>query len=59
MPLEASPGVVLRLTASIGVASCQCGEMTVREIQKKADLAMHRAKKEGRNRVSSFCVKNA
>jgi len=44
-------GVVLPVTASVGVASFVGGEWNFDEIQRRADLAMYRAKREGRNRV--------
>lgn len=47
-------GETLRITGSIGVAKNQHSEQTMQEIQKQADLAMYKAKKGGRNRVSAF-----
>lgn len=42
----------LRVTASIGVASCEGELQTMQAIQKQADEAMYVAKSVGRNRVS-------
>jgi len=44
-------GLVLPVTASVGVASIVGGEWNFDELQRRADLAMYRAKREGRNRV--------
>jgi diguanylate cyclase (GGDEF)-like protein len=44
-------GVQLPLTASIGVSTLQCGSTDLTLLLKQADLALYRAKAEGRNRV--------
>ena len=44
----------LRVTASIGVASCAGTVEPMTAIQQKADQAMYVAKSQGRNRVSAF-----
>ena len=41
----------LDVTVSIGVAARQHGDTTALEIVKRADIALYRAKGEGRNRV--------
>ncbi|MDP1570078.1 MAG: GGDEF domain-containing protein [Vicinamibacterales bacterium] len=43
----------LRVTASIGVASALPGELDVESLMGRADAALYRAKREGRNR---YCV---
>ncbi len=40
------------VTLSIGVAECSSSDETIAHIQKRADMAMYAAKKQGRNRVS-------
>ena len=44
----------LRITASIGVASRDRQQLTMKAIQQRADEAMYEAKKAGRNRVSTL-----
>lgn len=44
----------LHITASIGVARNHHSDQSMQDIQKQADLAMYKAKKGGRNRVSAF-----
>jgi diguanylate cyclase (GGDEF)-like protein len=44
----------LQVTASVGVAINQHSQQSMLEIQQQADQAMYRAKKQGRNRVSTF-----
>jgi len=39
------------VTVSIGVAARQVGDKSGGDILKRADLALYRAKEEGRNRV--------
>ena len=41
----------LEVTVSIGVAAREAGDSTALEIVKRADIALYRAKNEGRNRV--------
>ncbi|HEX5480572.1 MAG TPA: EAL domain-containing protein [Dehalococcoidia bacterium] len=47
-------GAPLRVTASMGVAAIPDGSERSDEILSRADLAMYRAKEEGRNRFSVF-----
>ncbi len=47
-------GVRLKITASIGVAGKRFDQQTMQAIQQHADQAMYEAKREGRNRVSTF-----
>ncbi len=44
----------IKVTASIGVASCAHHGESMATIQKQADQAMYEAKQQGRNRVSTF-----
>ncbi|RAU22966.1 GGDEF domain-containing protein [Paramagnetospirillum kuznetsovii] len=44
----------LRVTASIGVAVADAEVATIAEVQRLADDAMYRAKRQGRNRVTCF-----
>ena len=46
-------GAFLTVTVSIGVAARETGDRNASEILKRADLALYRAKSEGRNRVIS------
>lgn len=46
----------LTITASIGVACGDRDPQPMQAIQQQADVAMYQAKKEGRNRVSSFAA---
>jgi two-component system, cell cycle response regulator len=39
------------VTVSIGLAAIQAGDESAAEIMKRADVALYRAKNEGRNRV--------
>lgn len=41
----------IRVTVSIGVAARQAGDVAASDMLKRADLALYRAKEEGRNRV--------
>lgn len=50
-PFLLGPGSHLTVTASLGVSSLASGEDTVEELFKRADRALYRAKREGRNRV--------
>jgi diguanylate cyclase (GGDEF)-like protein len=47
-------GVLLKITASIGVAIKRFEQETMQAIQQNADQAMYEAKRGGRNRVSTF-----
>jgi len=51
-PFLAAPGCHLTVTISLGVASLLSVEDTPEELLKRADRALYRAKREGRNRVS-------
>jgi two-component system cell cycle response regulator len=51
-PFLAAPGCHLTVTISLGVASLLNVEDTPEELLKRADRALYRAKREGRNRVS-------
>jgi diguanylate cyclase (GGDEF)-like protein len=44
-------GTEITVTASIGVAVADAGADSVSELMKRADLALYRAKRDGRNRV--------
>jgi len=52
--IEIASGLRLKISASIGVARNQQPNEKLKEIQQHADIAMYRAKKAGRNRVSCF-----
>ncbi|MEY4592859.1 MAG: hypothetical protein RIR18_1754 [Pseudomonadota bacterium] len=54
LAINVSPETTLKISASIGVAKNQHSDQTMQEIQQQADLAMYKAKKGGRNRVSCF-----
>jgi diguanylate cyclase (GGDEF)-like protein len=47
---------VLKITASIGVASRGPDTPTMQSLQQRADAAMYEAKKAGRNRVSALQI---
>jgi two-component system, cell cycle response regulator len=49
-PIQGGKATV-RVTVSIGVAARQTGDERGADVLKRADLAVYRAKKEGRNRV--------
>ena len=53
LEMPVSPGTLLRITASIGVATLKEGE-TVDQLVSQADSAMYQAKKSGRNRISGI-----
>ncbi|MFO1132526.1 MAG: PleD family two-component system response regulator [Hyphomicrobiales bacterium] len=50
-PFLLGPGSHLTVTASLGVSSLSSGQDSVEELLKRADRALYRAKREGRNRV--------
>jgi diguanylate cyclase (GGDEF)-like protein len=50
-PIPAS-GEVLSVTTSIGVATARTGELDTEALIARADVALYRAKREGRNRVA-------
>jgi len=47
-------GHEIKITVSIGVASCPKNAVTVRDLVNAADRALYRAKESGKNRVESF-----
>ena len=51
-------GEALTITLSAGVAEAKAGEQ-LRDVQKRADTALYRAKHAGRNQVMSFTKKAA
>jgi two-component system cell cycle response regulator len=51
-PFLAAPGCQLSVTVSLGVASLQSVEDAPEDLLRRADQALYRAKREGRNRVS-------
>lgn len=52
VPSDSEKGITeIRITASIGVAEYASGLLNVDELVKRADKAMYRAKREGRNRI--------
>jgi two-component system cell cycle response regulator len=50
-PFLLGPGSHLTVTASLGVSSLGSAQDTVEDLLKRADRALYRAKREGRNRV--------
>ena len=50
-PFLVAPGCHLPVTASVGVASLSSAQESAEELLKRADQALYRAKREGRNRV--------
>ncbi|MEI7600230.1 MAG: PleD family two-component system response regulator [Aestuariivirga sp.] len=50
-PFLLGPGSHLTVTASLGVSSLATAQDSVEELLKRADRALYRAKREGRNRV--------
>jgi two-component system cell cycle response regulator len=52
-PFNPGPGCFLTITASLGVSSIAAAQDTADELLKRADQALYRAKREGRNRVIS------
>lgn len=51
-PFLAAPGCHLPITVSVGASGLTGTEDTVQELLKRADRALYRSKREGRNRVS-------
>jgi two-component system cell cycle response regulator len=51
-PFLAAPGCHLSITVSLGIACLQTVEDAPEDLLKRADQALYRAKREGRNRVS-------
>ena len=51
-PFLAAPGCHLSITVSLGVASLPSVDERAEDLLKRADQALYRAKREGRNRVS-------
>ena len=51
-PFNAGTSLPLNITISVGVAALDGGEDRVEDILKRADQALYRAKREGRNRVT-------
>ena len=54
LEIQVNAGATLKISASIGVARNEHSNQSLLEIQRKADMAMYKAKKAGRNRVSCF-----
>ncbi len=50
-PFNAGPDTHLNITASVGISALAGVDETVEELLKRADQALYRAKREGRNRV--------
>lgn len=51
-PMHGGPSIgLVPVTVSVGVASCEAGEREIAPALKRADMALYRAKREGRNRV--------
>jgi two-component system cell cycle response regulator len=50
-PFNAGPDCLLNITASVGISALSGVDEGVDELLKRADQAMYRAKREGRNRV--------
>jgi two-component system cell cycle response regulator len=50
-PFTAAPGCFLNITASLGISALAGVDESVDELLKRADQALYRAKREGRNRV--------
>ena len=50
-PFNAGPGCQLNITASVGISALAGVDEKVEELLKRADMALYRAKREGRNRV--------
>jgi two-component system cell cycle response regulator len=51
-PFNAAPDCQLSITVSVGISSLGGTEESVEDLLKRADQALYRAKREGRNRVS-------
>ncbi|WP_185219074.1 sensor domain-containing diguanylate cyclase [Paraburkholderia dinghuensis] len=54
-PITLDDGHVIHVTASIGVAMYQQGESDLSGAKARADAALYRAKRSGRNRVETEC----
>ncbi len=54
-PIPLDDGHVIRVTVSIGVAMYQHGEADLSGAKARADAALYRAKRSGRNRVETDC----
>jgi two-component system cell cycle response regulator len=50
-PFNAGPGCQLNITASVGISALNGVDEKVEDLLKRADMALYRAKREGRNRV--------
>jgi two-component system cell cycle response regulator len=50
---QIQPGVGIRLTASVGIATLECPDDTPEAVFRRADSALFAAKRHGRNRVSA------
>ena len=50
-PFNAAPDCLLNITASVGISALSNVDEGVEELLKRADKALYRAKREGRNRV--------
>jgi diguanylate cyclase (GGDEF)-like protein len=57
--LQAEGKQTLKITISVGVASLAMNEVkSLEQLMNMADIALYRAKSQGRNRVESFNVIN-
>ncbi len=52
-PFSVADGEPVRITASVGIATCESETDTPKMILKRADMALYAAKRRGRNRVSA------
>jgi two-component system cell cycle response regulator len=50
---QIQPGIGIRLTASVGIATLECPDDTPEAVFRRADSALFAAKRRGRNRVSA------
>nr|WP_231127005.1 EAL domain-containing protein [Motilibacter aurantiacus] len=53
-PYDTRDGVTLVTSASIGVSTCEDGQRSAAELFREADLALYRAKENGRDRFALF-----